>query len=80
VTQFLRAYSGEDSTSITRWPTQSPGKRGAFDRWMQHHLVNVLFKDGVYEALETIETFSHPENRDLESLEVWASSGMLSVF
>lgn len=48
------------------------GNAGAFDRWMQHHLVNLLFKDGVHEALETVETFSQPENRDLESLEIGA--------
>jgi hypothetical protein len=39
---------------------------------MQHHLIDVLFKDGVYERGETIETFSHAENRDLEPLEVRA--------
>jgi len=39
---------------------------------MQHHLVDLLFKDGVYESRETVETFSHAENRDLEPLEVRA--------
>jgi hypothetical protein len=48
------------------------GKRGAFDRSMQHHLIDVQFKDGVYDPRETIETFSHAENRDLEALEVRA--------
>jgi len=38
------------------------GNPGAFDRSMQHHLVDVLFKDGVYERWETVETFSHAEN------------------
>ena len=33
---------------------------------MQHHLVNLLFKEGVYEALEAVETFSQPEDRGLE--------------
>jgi hypothetical protein len=28
---------------------------------MQHHLIKLLFKDGVYEASETIEALSHPE-------------------
>jgi hypothetical protein len=36
---------------------------------MQHHLMDLLFKDGVYERRETIETFSHPEIRDLALLE-----------
>jgi hypothetical protein len=43
---------------------------GGFYRSMQHHLVDVLFKDGVYERRKTVETFSHPEIRDLEPLEV----------
>jgi len=54
------------------FPSQTPDKRGAFNRSMQHHLIDVLFKDGVYERRETIETFSHAENRDLEPLEVRA--------
>jgi hypothetical protein len=29
---------------------------------MQHHLMDLLFKDGVYEPGETVETFSHAEN------------------
>jgi hypothetical protein len=48
------------------------GKRGGFYRWTQHHLIDVLFKDGVYERRETIETFSHAENRNLEPVEVRA--------
>jgi hypothetical protein len=36
---------------------------------MQHHLIDVLFKDGVYERRKTIETFSHAEKRDLEPME-----------
>jgi hypothetical protein len=35
---------------------------------MQHHLVDLLLKDGVYERREKIEIFSHAENRDLQSL------------
>jgi hypothetical protein len=45
---------------------------GAFNRSMQHHLRNDLFKDGVYERREPIETFSHTENGYLEPLEVRA--------
>jgi len=47
-------------------------KRGGFDRSMQHHLIDVLFKDGVHERRETVETFSHAENGCLEPLEVRA--------
>ena len=36
---------------------------------MQHYLVDLLLKDGVYERRNTIETFSHPVNRGLEPLE-----------
>jgi hypothetical protein len=39
---------------------------------MQHHLIDVPFKDGVYERRETVKTFSHAENRDLEPMEVRA--------
>jgi len=46
--------------------------RGGFNGSMQHHLIDVLFKDGVYERRETIETFSHAENRGLKPLEVRA--------
>jgi len=48
------------------------GKRGAFERSTQHHLIDVLFKDGVYEWRGTVETLSHAENGDLEPLEVRA--------
>jgi hypothetical protein len=48
------------------------GYPGGFYRSMQHHLMDLLFKDGVYERRKTIETFSHPEIRDLEPLEVRA--------
>jgi hypothetical protein len=33
-----------------------PDKRGAFKRSLQHHLVNLLFRAGVYERGETSET------------------------
>jgi hypothetical protein len=29
---------------------------------MQHHLRDLLFKDGVYASKETVETFSHAGN------------------
>jgi hypothetical protein len=45
------------------------GKRGAFNRSMQHHLTVVL-KGGVCDRTETNETFSHGEGRHLASLEV----------
>jgi hypothetical protein len=48
------------------------GKRGAFDRSLQHHLVNLLFRDGVYEQREASETFCDAEDRDLAPLEGWA--------
>jgi hypothetical protein len=34
--------------------------------------MDLLFKDGVYERREPIETFSHAENGDLEPMEVRA--------
>jgi hypothetical protein len=33
---------------------------------MQHHLIDLLFKDGVYERRKTSETFFNAENRDLD--------------
>jgi hypothetical protein len=39
---------------------------------MQHHLIDVRFKDGVYERKETVEIFSHAENGYLAALEGWA--------
>jgi hypothetical protein len=39
---------------------------------MQHHLKDLLFKDGVYDPRETVETFCHPENGYLEAMEVRA--------
>jgi hypothetical protein len=32
---------------------------GGLNRSMQHHLKDLLFKDGVYDPEETVETFSH---------------------
>jgi hypothetical protein len=29
---------------------------------MQHHLKDLLFKDGVYDPEETVEAFSHARN------------------
>jgi hypothetical protein len=43
---------------------------GEFNRSMQHDLIDVLFKCGVYERRKTIETFSHAEKGNLEPLEV----------
>jgi len=63
---------GKRRTRTIQVSLEMSGKPGGFDRSMQHHLINLRFKDGVYEALETIETLSHPESRDLEPLEVWA--------
>ena len=36
---------------------------------MQHHLMDLRLKDGVYEPREALETFSHAENGDLAVLE-----------
>ena len=36
---------------------------------MQHHLKDLLLKDGVYEPGEPVETFSYAENGYLEPLE-----------
>ena len=38
------------------------GYPGGLNRSMQHHLKDLLFKDGVYEGGETVETFCHAEN------------------
>jgi hypothetical protein len=39
---------------------------------MQHHLRTELFKEGVDDACETVETFSQEEERHLEPMEVQA--------
>jgi hypothetical protein len=36
---------------------------------MQHHLKDLLFKDGVYDPEETVETFSDAEIGYLEAVE-----------
>ena len=35
------------------------GNPGGLNRSMQHHLKDLLFKDGVYDPEETVETFCH---------------------
>jgi hypothetical protein len=35
---------------------------GGFDRSMQHHLKDLLSKDGVYDPEETVKAFSHARN------------------
>jgi hypothetical protein len=35
---------------------------------MQHDL-NFMFKDGVHDSEETVETLYHAENRDMETVE-----------
>src|SRR5579864_1300212 len=62
---------GERAVSRVRELTRdlTPEKRGAFNRLMQHHLKDLLLKDGVYERREPIETFSRAENGYLEPLE-----------
>ena len=42
---------------------------GGFDRSMQHHLMNVSFKDGVYDPRKMVETLAYPESRHLDPLE-----------
>ena len=36
-----------------------PGKSGAFDGSMQHYLGTDVFKGGVYDPTEAVETYSH---------------------
>jgi len=36
---------------------------------MQHHLKDLLFKDGVYDPEEAVETFSHARNGCMEGME-----------
>jgi hypothetical protein len=38
---------------------------------MQHHLIDLRFKDGVYEPTEAFETLSHAENGYLAPVEGW---------
>ena len=50
-------------------PSVVPDLSGEFDRSMQHHLKDLLFKDGVYDPEETVETFSHAKNGYLGAME-----------
>jgi len=50
----------------------SPGKGGAFNRSMQHHLGTNLFKGGVYDRTKTVETYSRGKDRHLAPMEVRA--------
>jgi hypothetical protein len=45
------------------------GNRGGLNRSMQHHLKDLLFKDGVYDPKETFEALSRAENGDMETVE-----------
>jgi hypothetical protein len=51
---------------------ESPDKRGAFDRSMQHHPGTDLFKGGDYDPTEEVEIISHGEARDMAPMEVRA--------
>jgi len=66
------AVSMTNEQSPTHPNPKVADRPGGFYRSMQHHLVDLLLKDGVYERRKTIETFSHAENRNLEPLEVRA--------
>jgi hypothetical protein len=46
-----------------------PDKRGGFYKSIQHHLKDLLLKDGVYERREPIETYSLAEDGYLGPLE-----------
>ena len=50
----------------------TPDLSGAFDRSMQHQLRTDLFKGGVYDPHEAVETHSHAKERHLEPMEVRA--------
>jgi hypothetical protein len=51
-----------DFVTDTRLVLHFSGNPGGFDRSMQHHLKDLLFKDGVYDPEETVEAFSHARN------------------
>ena len=51
---------------------QSPGKRGAFNGSVQHHLGTNVFKGGVYDPTKTVEACSRGKDRDLAPMEVRA--------
>jgi hypothetical protein len=42
---------------------------GGLNRSMQHHLKDLLFKDGVYDPEETFEALCRAENGDMETVE-----------
>jgi hypothetical protein len=44
-------------------------KYGGLNRSMQHHLKDLLFKDGVYDPEETFEALCRAENGDMETVE-----------
>src|SRR5271169_2951320 len=45
------------------------GKCGGLNRSMQHHLKDLLFKDGVYDPEETVEAFSYARSCCMEAVE-----------
>jgi len=45
------------------------GYPGGLNRSMQHHLKDLLFKDGVYDPEETFEALCRAENGDMETVE-----------
>jgi hypothetical protein len=51
---------------------QVSGNAGAFDRSMQRHLGSDLFKGGVYDPTEAIETFTRGKAGHLAPMEVRA--------
>ena len=57
-TVFFRADYGANASEMVL-DQYMYGNGGGFDRSMQHHLKDLLFKDGVYDPEETVETFSH---------------------
>jgi hypothetical protein len=48
---------------------QVSGYGGGLNRSMQHHLKDLLFKDGVYDPEETFEALCRAENGDMETVE-----------
>ncbi len=41
---------------------------------MQHHLIDLRLKDGVYDSREAAETFSRGKEPHFEAIEAWAVS------
>jgi len=54
----IHPHHSTRTTILPHPPSWSIGSRGAFNRSMQHHLGTNLFKGGVYDPTETVETFS----------------------